>query len=486
MIKYLIEHRIAVIMAFLALVILGCVTFTTLPVSLLPDIDIPHITVQVTQDNVSARELENTVVAPLRRQLMQTEGLSELKSETRDGSAIISLTMDYGVNTDLAFIEVNEKIDGAMNTLPKEISRPKAVKASATDIPVVYLQMMTKANDESGFNELSRVADNIVRRRLEQQPEIAMVDITGIPGQALKITPDLNKMKQAGLSVGDLESALVANNVEPGSMTVRDGYYEYNIHVTNLLRTEDDVRKIKIRKVDRLLNLGDFAEVNLTSKTPAGYSLHNGKRAVTLAIIKHSEESMANMKKAMQSTIDYFSGIYPDIEFNETRSQTELLDFTISNLEQNLILGLILVLIVCIIFMGSIRMSLIIGISIIVGVIVTFLLFYIFHVSINIISMSGLILAVGMMIDNSVIVTENITQFRQSGAGLMDACIKGTNEMITPMLSSSLTTVAVFVPLIFMSGIAGAIFSDQAFSITAGLVASYIVGITLLPVLYFI
>ncbi|MDE7346321.1 MAG: efflux RND transporter permease subunit [Muribaculaceae bacterium] len=486
MIRYLLHHRIAVIMAFLALVILGCVTFSTLPVSLLPDIDIPHITVQVTQDNVSARELENTVVTPLRRHLMQTEGLSELKSETRDGSSIISLTMDYGVNTDLAFIEVNEKIDGAMNSLPKEISRPKAVKASATDIPVVYLQMTTKVNDESGFNEMSRIADNIVRRRLEQQPEIAMVDITGIPGQVLKITPDLDKMKQAGLSVEDLESALVANNVEPGSMTVRDGYYEYNIHVTNLLRTEEDVREIKILKGNRILTLGDFADVNLTSQTPAGYSLHNGKRAVTLAIIKHSEESLKDMRKALQSTIDHFSEIYPDIEFTETRSQTELLDFTITNLKQNLILGLILVFIVCILFMRNISSSLIIGLSIIVGLIITFLLFYLFHVSINIISMSGLILAVGMMIDNSVIVTENITQYRQRGDTLMDSCVKGTNEMITPMLSSSLTTVAVFVPLIFMSGIAGAIFSDQAFSITVGLAASYIVGITLLPVLYYL
>ena len=508
MVKYLLKHRIAVIMAFLALVIVGCVTYVTLPVSLLPDIDIPHITVQVTEENVSARELENTVVAPLRRQLMQTNGLAELKSETRDGSAVISLTMDYGVNTDLAFIEVNEKIDGAMNSLPKDINRPKAVKASATDIPVVYLQLTCKTDNliengelrmenssvensqfsilNSQFIELSRIAENIVRRRLEQQPEIAMVDITGVPGQVLRITPDLNMMAQTGLTIEDIESALTANNVEPGSMTVRDGYYEYNIHVTNLLRTEDDVKGIRIRKGDRLMTLGDFADVELTSKSPTGYSTHNGKRAVTLAIIKHSEESMDNLKKALRSTVDYFSGQYPDIEFTETRSQTELLDFTISNLEQNLILGLILVFIVCILFMHSVRSSLIIGLSIIVGVILTFLLFYLFHVSVNIISMSGLILAVGMMIDNSVIVTENITQYRQRGDALMPACVKGTNEMITPMLSSSLTTVAVFVPLVFMSGIAGAIFSDQAFSITAGLTASYIVGITLLPVLYYI
>jgi len=473
-------------MAFLALIILGCVTYATLPVSLLPDIAIPHITVQVTEENVSARELENTVVTPLRRQLMQVGGLNEIRSETRDGSAVVSLTMDYGVNTDLAFIEVNEKIDGAMNSMPKTVSRPKAVKASATDIPVVYLQLTSRSDDEATFNDLSRIADNIVRRRLEQLPEIAMVDITGVPGQLLSITPDLDRMAQAGVTIEDLESALTANNVEPGSMTVRDGYYEYNIHVTNLLRSADDVRQIRLRKGERLLTLGDFADVELTARTASGYSLHNGKRAVTLAVIKHSEESMDAMKKALSSTVDYFSDRYPDIEFSVTRSQTELLDFTISNLEQNLILGLILVFIVCALFMGGVRSSFIIGLSIIVGVILTFLLFYLFHVSINIISMSGLILAVGMMIDNSVIVTENITQHRHRGGGLLQACVSGTNEMITPMLSSSLTTIAVFVPLVFMSGIAGAIFSDQAFSITAGLASSYIVGITLLPVLYYI
>lgn len=496
MIQYLLEHRIAVIMAFLALVILGCVTFCTLPVSLLPDIAIPHIAVQVAEDNVSARELENTVVAPLRRQLMQTSGISEIKSETRDGSAVIALTMEYGVDTDLAFIEVNEKIDAAMNSLPKTASRPKAVKASATDIPVVYLQLTLKNengemknenpdSDDSQFSEMAKVAENIIRRRLEQLPEIAMVDVTGIPAQTLLVTPDLEKMAQNGLSIQDLENALNANNAEPGAMTVRDGHYEYSIHVSNLLRSADDIREIRFLKGGRIMTLGDFAHVHLTSQRPSGYSLHNGRRAVTLAIIKHSGESMDAMKEALASAVEYFEEQYPGIRFDVTRSQTELLDFTISNLEQNLILGLILVFIVCAVFMGGVGNSLIIGISIVAGVIITFLLFYLFHVSINIISMSGLILAVGMMIDNSLIVTENIQQHRQRGLPLMEACSRGTTEMITPMLSSSLTTVAVFVPLVFMSGIAGAIFADQAFSITAGLAASYAVSITLLPVVYY-
>jgi len=207
----------------------------------------PILPFRLTNKNTSARELENTIVTPLRRQLMQISNLDEIRSETRDGSAIISLKMDYGVNTDLAFIEVNEKIDAAMNLLPKSANRPKAIKASATDIPILYLQMTSRSDDHDDFVNMSNIADNIVRRRLEQLPQVAMVDITGIPKRVLRITPDLDHMAQIGVTIDEIESALTASNVEPGSMRVKDGYYEYNIHVTNLLRTPEDVRHLKIK-----------------------------------------------------------------------------------------------------------------------------------------------------------------------------------------------------------------------------------------------
>ena len=470
-------------MSFLALVILGCVTFVTLPVSLLPDVDIPHITVRADAGSLSAREMESTVVAPLRRELMQVEGLSDIRSATRDGSGVIRLTMDYGVDTDLAFIEVNEKIDAAMNSLPKDIDRPKAVKASASDIPVTYLQLTSGSETDPAFYD---VADNIVRRRLEQLPEVALVDITGIPGKELRLTPDYTLMRSAGITLADIEKALKDNNAEPGSMTVRDGYYEYSIHISGKLRTARDVESVPVMKHGRMHRLGDFCKVELTERPVQGYSVFNGRRAVTMAVIKHEAASMAALDKALDDTVDYFASEYPGISITKTRSQTELLDFTITNLRQNLILGLVLVFIVCALFMRSWKLPLVIGLTVIVAVVITFLLFYLFHISINIISLAGLILAVGMMIDNSVIVAENIVQYRRRGYTLEESCVEGTTEMITPMLSSSLTTVAVFLPLVFMSGIAGAIFADQAFSITAGLFSSYAVGITLLPVLMYI
>ena len=519
MIKFLLRRPIAVFMAFTAFFIVGIVTYRTLPVSLLPDIAIPEITVQVTGENTSARELENTVMRTLRAQLMQVERLDDLRSQTRDGIGLIRLRFEYGTNTDLAFIEVNEKIDAAMSHLPRNTQRPRVIKASATDIPVLYLNLVDKrqvdeltrpsgtntsstrqlvnsstekessstrqlVNSSTEFLSLSDFAENVVRRRIEQLPEVAMVDISGLAHQQVQIVPDLARMEAMGLSVSTIESALASNNVEPGSMTVRDGYYEYNIRFSTVVRTVEDVRRIPLRHEGRILRLGELADVRLVPTEETGMTTYNGRRAVSLAIIKQADENMDKMKSALNGAIWSLKQTNPHIQFDITRNQTELLDYTLTNLQQNLALGFLFILIVASLFMGGVRSPIVIGVCMVVALVISFIFFYLFGMSLNIISLSGLILAEGMMIDNAIIVTENITQYRDKGYALEEACAQGTNEVITPMLSSSLTTIAVFVPLVFISGIAGAIFMDEAFAVTVGLVASYITGIVLLPVLY--
>lgn len=190
------------------------------------------------------------------------------------------------------------------------------------------------------------------------------------------------------------------------------------------------------------------------------------------------------MKQALVGTMTYFQLVYPEIDFSISRNQTELLDYTISNLQQNLSLGFLFICLVAVLFLGDVKSPLVIGLSMVVSIVISFVFFYLCNMSLNIISLAGLILALGMMIDSSIIVTENISQYRERGYSLRRACVTGTSEVVTPMLSSSLTTIAVFAPLIFMSGIAGAIFFDQAFSVTVGLMVSYLTGIMLLPVLY--
>ncbi|MDR2805606.1 MAG: efflux RND transporter permease subunit [Dysgonamonadaceae bacterium] len=490
MIKFLINRPIAVCMAFTAFFVLGIITYLNVPVSLLPDIAIPEITVQVSGANHSARELENTVVTPIRQQLLQIGKLRNIRTETRDGNAIARLSFEYGANTDLAFIEVNEKIDAAMNNIPRDIDRPRVVKASATDIPVFNLNLTCKdvapnvSAEKSQFLDLCELSESVIKRQIEQLPQVAMVDMTGLIRKEVVILPDPKLLAITGITLANIESVLTSNNIEPGSMVVRDGYYEYNIRFSAALRTLEDVRNIYIRKNDQIFQLKDLAQIDVVPEKEKGIALYNGKHAVSLAIIKQADENMANMKGALNSVIDHLRATYPEIEFNVSQNQTELLDYTISNLQQNLLLAFIFVCLISVLFMRDVKSPAIIGLSMFISLIISLMFFYLFHISLNIVSLTGLILALGMMIDNSIIVTDNISQYRQKGLTIEEACVKGTNEVIAPMLSSVFTTIVVFVPLVFLSGIAGAIFFDQAFSVTAGLLVSYLTGIMLLPVLY--
>jgi multidrug efflux pump subunit AcrB len=486
MVKFLIHRPVAVVMTFLAIMMLGLVASRRLPVSLMPDIDIPEITVAVTRPDVSSREIENSIVAILRRSLIQVPDLRDLRSESRNGSAIIRLSFEYGTNINMAFMEVNEKIDGAMNNLPRDIQRPRVIKASATDLPVFVLNLSLKEGGESyeKFLELSEFAETVIRKRIEQLPEVAMADITGQVSREIFVMPDEEKMRSLGLTDNDLRNAIERNNINIGSILVKDGKYLYNLQFTSYLRDVEDIRKIYLKAADKLVQIGDVARVGLRQERPTGLYYNGNDRAIALAIIKQSAAKMADLEKKMEELIGYFEKDYPQIEFEISQDQTTILDFSLSNLRQNLLVGGTMAFLLMFLFLRDAKSPFLIGLSIPASLIISLLFFHLIGLSINIISLSGLILGVGMMIDNSIIVTDNICQYIDRGHKLSDACIKGTNEVIRPLLSSVLTTCAVFIPLIFLSGMAGALFYDQAMAITVGLFVSLIVAITLLPTAY--
>ncbi len=494
MIRFLISRPIAVCMVFLAAVILGIVAYRTLPVSLMPDIPIPVVTVNIAYDNSSARELENAVVRPIRSQLLQVEHLSDIKSETRDGQAVINMQFDYGTDIDYAFIEVNEKIDRAMNSLPRDLERPRVIKASATDIPVFYLNLSLKDTDsllygntreaEEQFVQLSEFAESVIRKRIEQLPEVALVDISGTVSPQLTIEPDFQKMQSLGFSLEQMEDVLSENNINAGSITVRDGHYQYNVRFSSLLRDREDVENIYVKVSGRVFQLKDIAKITTGTRKRAGMFAANGKPAVTMAVIKQADARLAGMKDKIRETIERFELDYPDLNFEISQNQSQLLDYSINNLKQNLVQGIILVILVVFIFLRDLKLPVLITLSLMVSVMVSLLFFSLMHLSVNIISLAGLILAVGNMMDNSIVVTENISHYRENGLTVDDACVAGTNEVIVPQLSSMLVNIAVFLPMVLLSGIAGALMYDEAISVSIGLSVSYLVGITFTPVVY--
>jgi multidrug efflux pump subunit AcrB len=486
MVKFLIHRPVAVIMTFLAIMMLGLVASRRLPVSLMPDIDIPEVTVTVTRPDVSAREIENSIVTVLRRNLIQVPNLNDLRTESRNGSAVLRLSFEYGTSLNMAFMEVNEKIDAAMNSLPRDIQRPRVIKASATDLPVFMLNLSLKqgGDNQERFLELSEFSETVIKRRIEQLPEVAMADITGQVRREIFVMPEENRMRSLGITENDIRIAIERNNINIGSILVKDGKYLYNLEFSSYLRNLDDVRNILIKAGDRLVTMNDIASIGIRQERPVGFYYNGTGRAVSLAIIKQSTAKMADLERQIEDLLGKLRNDYPQIDFEISQDQTTILDFSLSNLKQNLIAGGTLAFLLMFLFLRDAKSPLLVGLSIPASLVISLLFFHLTGLSVNIISLSGLILGVGMMIDNSIIVTDNICQYVDRGESLSQACIKGTNEVIRPLISSVLTTCAVFLPLIFLSGISGALFYDQAIAITIGLFVSLAVSITLLPTVY--
>ena len=481
MLKYIIDRPITVTMALFSVVILGLVSLKLLPVSLIPDVDIPYITVQVSDASLLAREMDESVVKPLREQLIQVSGLQDIVCESRDGSGTLRLSFNHGANIDYLFIEVNEKIDRAITSLPK-IDRPRVLKADASDIPAFFLNVsMRDAND---LPQLSRFCQDMISKRLEQLPEVAMVDLSGSQGEEILILPDEGKLLQAGLSYSAFEKAVSSANIRLGSLSIRDGEYRYNVKFDARAGSAEELSSIWLKCNGRLFQIKDLAEVSLVPAKRTGLVRSDGKEAVSLAIIKQRDARMSGLKNAVNALLESFAEDYPQLSFTVTRDQTELLDYSIRNLIWNIILGVILSCLVIALFMQDFRSSVLVSLTMPSALILSMLVFYLCGRSLNILSLSGLLVGVGMMVDNTIILIDNITGRWQRGEPLREAVLGGSRDVAAPMLSSVLTTCAVFVPLVFVSGMAGALFRDEAFAVSVVLGMSYLVTVMVIPVYY--
>lgn len=485
MIEFLLKRPIAVSMCTIALIVLGIIASLRLPVSLMPDIDIPEISIHYTNDNASVNEIENTITVRLRNQLQQIPRLTSIQSESKEGGGNITLKFEYGTSIDYAFIEANQKVDAVMNSLPREMQRPTIIKASTSDIPVFYINLNLKnASSDIKFLEFCEFTESVLKKRLEQLPDVAMVDISGIYQPEMYILPDEAKLRSLNITQEQLQSAIANNNMIAGSLTIRDGYYQYSIKFTSQLTSTEDVENIYINIQGRLMQIKDIAEIGIRPRDKRGLFMNGDKQSLCLAVIKQSNARMSEMKENVSDMIEKFKTDYPDIDFSVSRDQATLLNYSIDNLKQSLVVGIFLTIFIMLFFLQDARSPLIISISIPVSVIITILFFQFFSISINTVSLAGLIMGVGMMVDNSIIVIDNINQYRERGYSLFDACLSGTNEIIRPLLSSVLTTCAVFVPLVFLGGISGALFYDEAVAVAIGLFVSLAVSISIVPVVF--
>ena len=490
MVSFLIRRPVAVLMALTASLVLGTVAMRQLPVSLVPDVDIPRISVQVSAPEMSASELENTIMQPLRSNLMQVNNLEELRSQASHGNGSVTLHLRHGTNIDLAYIEINELVDRTVSVMPRGIERPVVIKASASDIPVFYLDvslMNTEGSmSQSAFFELGSFVDEVIRRRLEQLPQVAMADISGRTFSEIVVKPDNALLEAINMSPAIIENTIAAANVRFGNIILRDLQFQYHVRVGHNMVDAADIGNLYLNHGGRIWQVKDLCTIETSIAESQGMVLCNDRRSLTMAIVKQGDARMQDFKENLHSLVGQFERDYPELQFTISRDQTKLLDNTIRNLSQTLFIGALLAFLVMFLFLRDPRSPWIIVISVPASLVISLLFFYFANLSINVVSVSGLILCIGLMIDNSIIVIDNITRYRRKGLSLHDACVAGTNEVFTPLLSSVLTTCSVFVPLVFLGGVAGALFFDQAMAITIGLLTSLTVAMIVIPVIYHI
>lgn len=470
-------------MVFTAMIIFSFIGFQQLPVSLLPHIEVPSILVKVNYPNGAPEEIEKNVLKLIRQNLITLNGIKSIESKASSQTGMIELTFEYGTNMSLAYIETNEKIDRLTEYLPRSLDRPQVIKVNTSDIPILRVQAIPKTSER--YLEISELVVKVLKKRLEQIEGVSLVDVNGKREAVISIIPDQLKLQSYGITPQLLSQTISANNRQLGGVSVRDGYYRYYVKIKNDIGSIDDIRSLYIKSPEgKSIRLAHVAEIQYDTKEIQGYHTYNGKEGLVINVHKQHNAQMNALIPQIEESVSQFSREYSTVDFYLTQDQSALLNAGIDNLKTSLMYGGVFAFLVLFLFMSDIRLPVIIGISLPVSLIVSFLFFYLTGISINIISLSGLALGLGMLIDNAIIVLDNITSKRENGATLIDACVDGVQEVMGPLISSVLTTLSVFIPLVFLSGISGALFFNQAVAVTIILSVSLLVAFILLPLIY--
>jgi len=484
-VRYLIARPIAIGMILFAFMAGGIVSFLNLPTSLMPDIDIPIIKIQLHTQGLEPEYIENQIAAPLRNALRQVSGLSHISGKISSSGLEMSLKFEYGTPIDLAYIETNEKIDANIHVLPKGISRPNVVKTSITDIPVMFLNIAFQANleeTEKDHVSLSEFVSTLVKRRIEQLPQISIADISGMVFNELRFVPKKNIIESLGIDEQYLISILETKQFFVQSLQLTEGNYTYSVKLQGGIQSYTELLNLPLLIGGRVFRINELADVQYYTPDDKGEVYSGKSRQIAMALIMREDARAEELKSEMDKLIEQMRIDYPNITFTTYNDQTRLLNYAIDNIWSTFIIGTLLASMLSLIFSYNRATAVLIGLSVPLGIVINFVFFYIFDISINLLSVAGLVFGIGLMIDNAIIVTDNIAQKLKSGMSKKDACVAGTNEIIVPMLSSMLTTVVVFIPLVVYPGAGGTLFYFQAVAVATALFSSFVLSIAVIPV----
>ena len=474
------RRPVTIFMSFLALILLGFLALGDLPVDLFPPLDFPELTVHTRYSNALPEEVEYNVTRPLEEAIASAGAIREIRSQSFLGESLIRVKFDWGHDMRRAALAVRQQVDRVSDWLPREASRPVVLPDNPQNQPILTLAV-------SGADEryLAHFSDYVIKRRLEQVNGVAYAAILGAPEREIYVECDPNLLKSAGISAETIQRQLRENNIRFNAGSIRQGHFRLALRVHSEYRTLDDIARLPIPAPGGApVTLSKLAHIYEGVPERESLTRLNGDNCIALDIHKEGQANTVLIGERIKEVVEQLRREYPQLSFNVISNQAQFIRQAINSVVQAVALGGLLSFLVLFLFLRSLKAPLIIGISIPVSLIAAFLLMQFSGISLNIISLAGLALGSGMLVDNAIIVLENINRHRAMGKTVFEAALQGTHEVALPITASTLTTLAVFVPVIFLEDLSGQLFGQQAATASFALLASLVVSFTLLPVLY--
>ncbi len=458
---------------------LGFISLARLPVDLLPNISFPRLVVYTAYRDAGPREIEERIAIPIEQAVSTIGGLRRLSSVSQDGVAVVTLEFLWGTKMDFAALQVREKLDQMRGQLPPQAERPTILRQDPREQPIMTLALA--GEDLYRLRELGR---QVFKRRFEQIEGIALATVTGGFEREIQVEVNMARLAALGINLATVEQTLkTASDNRPGG-TIRKGQFRYGLRMLGEFTTVAEIGDVAIPlPKGGSVSLREVATITDGFRERTGLTRYNGKEAIGLLLTKESGANTVAVTRQTFEVIEQLRREYPQISLAVVEAQAGFIELAIGQVQQEIIAGGVLAFLMLVLFLRNWRTPLIIAIAMPVSVITAFALFYFSGISLNVISLGGLALGIGMLMDNAIVVLENIFRLRDEGHGLLPATITGTGEVIAPVTASTLTNIAVFLPLAYVHGIAGQLFRDQSFAIAFALLASLLVAFTLLPML---
>ena len=470
---------VTTVASVLAIVLLGSVSLGRTPVSLLPDVQLPVLTIRTLYTGAASEEVSRFVAEPVEEAIAATPGLVELRSLSRNGEVTTTARFAWGTNMQTTLLNVRERLDNARGQLPERAARPTLLTSDPGERPIAVLSLSTTGD----MRQLARTAEDVHSRRLEQIAGVASVAVVGAPKDEVRIEVDPARMRALGLTPNDVSAAIRAANVNGVGGTIRRGQFRFSVRTLTEFRSPDEIRDVPVGPPGAGITLKDLATVVLTSADPTTLTRFDSKPAVGLVVYKDAGANTVSVTTEMQKVADQLGKEFPSIGLTIVAAQATFVVDALSNLGQEIIIGGILSLGLILLFLRDWRMSLAIGVMIPLSVLLALVLLRALDVTINVLSLGGLALGVGLLVDNAIVVAEAAARKRDEGLPLFEATIEATEEVSGPLIAGTLTTLLVFGPIIFVRGLAAALFRDLSLSVVASVGASLILALTLMPVM---